>query len=338
VNQWRDACVRCLPEPLANLWVRNNANLLFRIGDTSAELLLNAPGHPQTLETVELSRLSSIQSTRLKTNRRNVHVLLPSGSYLRKQLTLPLSAQEDLRGVLALEMNRLTPFSTEQVYFDFRILSSEPQNQSLSLELAVVQRERVDGWLTLLKRSGFVPRSIGIDNGWHGLNLLLPQLQQALSLKSIWPTFLLATLVLVLGTTAWYLPLLKQQQRLQTFRSQVANLAPQVEEMKKLHWEIEELRTSSQQLIDIRRTTRPIVDIVLELTNLLPNDSWLRHLQVKTGEIVMTGETKREADLLVHLERSPMFKQVRFVSPLTRIPGSPYTRFHLSAALQGDQL
>jgi general secretion pathway protein L len=185
LKRWSDAFTRCLPVSLANTWAKNNADLLFCIGDSSADLFLDTPGRPQTLETIQSDQLSSIRLTRLKTSRRNVHVLLPSGSLLRKRLELPLPVRENLRSILALEMDRLTPFSADQVYFDFRILSSGPHNQRLSLELAVVQRERVDDWLELLRRSGLVPRSIGIiDGGWPGLDLLPPQLRQAPSLKT----------------------------------------------------------------------------------------------------------------------------------------------------------
>jgi len=108
--------------------------------------------------------------------------------------------------------------------------------------------------------------------------------------------------------------------------------------VKRFQREIEGLRHSSQRLIEVRQTTRPVVDIVLELTNLLSNDSWLRHLQIGSGEVVIAGETREEDELLKRMERSPMFEQVRFLSPLKKIPGSLYTRFHLSAALQRDRL
>jgi general secretion pathway protein L len=234
-------------------------------------------------------------------------------------------------------MDRLTPFCSDQLYFDFRSLSSNPRDHRLSLELVAVQREKIDGWLALLHRSGLEPVSIGIDDDWPGLNLLPAPQQRALSLSRRWSTFLLTTLVLVMGVTAWYLPLLKQQRILQALQNQVVILSSAVKDVELIKSEIENLRRSSRQLIEARSTTRPVVDILLELTNLLSDDTWLHHLQIKADEIVLTGETKSEAALLVRLERSPMFKQVSFDSPLARISGSLYTRFHLSALLQEDR-
>jgi len=46
------------------------------------------------------------------------------------------------------------------------------------------------------------------------------------------------------------------------------------------------------------------------------------------------GDTASSTSLVETLEASPLFKDVSFKSQLTKIPGTPNDRFHLSATLK----
>ena len=63
---------------------------------------------------------------------------------MHKTLDLPLAAAENLREVLTFEMDRQTPFTADQVYFDYQIVQRDNTNGRISVEMTAVHRADVD--------------------------------------------------------------------------------------------------------------------------------------------------------------------------------------------------
>src|SRR5690606_19022067 len=85
-------------------------------------------------------------------------LLLPPAYVLRRVLTLPAAALDNLRTVLGFELDRQTPFKPEQVVFDSRVLPHEAGAKLVPVELALVPRERLQQALAGL---GPVAASLG---------------------------------------------------------------------------------------------------------------------------------------------------------------------------------
>ena len=64
--------------------------------------------------------------------------------------SLPIAAEDNLRQVLAFEMDRQTPFKADQVYFDYRLGEREAAARNLQVELIVVPRAPLDADLAKL--------------------------------------------------------------------------------------------------------------------------------------------------------------------------------------------
>jgi Tfp pilus assembly PilM family ATPase len=90
----------------------------------------------------------------------NLFLALPRDKVLVQPVYLPLAAEENLRAALGYEMDRLTPFSADAVYYDYYILKRFPVKNQVYLMLVAVKKEVVDYYLTLLKRIGVRPRGI----------------------------------------------------------------------------------------------------------------------------------------------------------------------------------
>src|ERR1700757_2172738 len=67
-------------------------------------------------------------------NLRTFYCIAP-GRALRRDFTLPAAAENNLRQVLAFEMDRQTPFKADQVYFDYRVGPREPNARNLAITL-----------------------------------------------------------------------------------------------------------------------------------------------------------------------------------------------------------
>ena len=70
----------------------------------------------------------------------------------------------------------------------------------------------------------------------------------------------------------------------------------------------------SRVLID-RKAQVPTTTILLaDITNRLPDDTWLTQLQIRQGTLTLSGVSPSSSPLIALLEASPFLAQVRFGS------------------------
>ncbi len=94
----------------------------------------------------------------------NLFLALPRDKVIMQPVYMPLAAEENLRAALGYEMDRLTPFSADAVYYDYYILKRLPAKNQIYLILVAVKKEVVDYYLALLRRIGVRPRGIEITS------------------------------------------------------------------------------------------------------------------------------------------------------------------------------
>jgi len=77
-------------------------------------------------------------------------LLLPAGQVLRRRITLPATATDRLRAVVAHELDRQTPFRADQVSYDCRVLAVDATSKMAQVELLVLPKDRLDAALAAL--------------------------------------------------------------------------------------------------------------------------------------------------------------------------------------------
>jgi len=73
------------------------------------------------------------------------------------------------------------------------------------------------------------------------------------------------------------------------------------------------------------------IALIDEMSRILPDDTWLTRVDIAGREIQVQGQSLSAAALIELLEKSPVFENVRFRSPVTQVPRTEAERFHLSA-------
>ncbi len=94
--------------------------------------------------------------------RDNLFIALPRDCVLFQFLNLPLTVEEDLRATLGYEMDRHTPFSFDEVYFDYQVMKRFPESNLLQVMLITLKKDVVDYYLTLFAKINLKPRGIEI--------------------------------------------------------------------------------------------------------------------------------------------------------------------------------
>ncbi len=264
-----------------------------------------------------------------------VILCLPADKVLTRTLTLPLATEENLREVLAFQMDRQTPFTVEQVYYDYAVVARERKTRTLSLDLVVVPRAVVDGLLDSLKRLGVQPGQVTLCRGAGAepmaVNLLpVPQRPR----KRVAPQRInigLGILAVLLLLSAVSMPLLHKARVMRTLQPMLDVAASKAEVAQKLREKVDALKAESRFLVEKKQASLLVLEVMNELTRILPDHTWLNRLEISPTEVQIQGQSTSSGALIPLTESSPVLHNARFRSPVTQIPRTNEERFHLSA-------
>jgi len=270
---------------------------------------------------------------------RELVLCLPRDKVLTRSLTLPLAAEENLREVLSFEMDRQTPFTAEQVYYDFSVVARSAAERTLTVNLVLVTRRMLDELLTRLDSRGLHPDLVTINCGERGglaaVNLLPAENRQRKAITPQLVNLALATLAVVLLVSAVSLPLLNKRQKIQALEPLLESAGAKAEEAHRLRQEVDQLTANTRFLTDKKQSSLPVLEVMDELTRILPDDTWITRLDIKGSELQIQGQSSSAAALIPLIESSSILQNPRFRSPVTQIPRSDVERFHLSAETRG---
>jgi len=91
----------------------------------------------------------------------HVILVIPKSWVITRVVELPVSVKENLAGAISYELDRLTPFTSEDAFYDFRILNEDAER--IRLFLGAVRTERVRPYIDVLKDNGFMVDKLTID-------------------------------------------------------------------------------------------------------------------------------------------------------------------------------
>jgi general secretion pathway protein L len=268
------------------------------------------------------------------TRRKGATLLLPPARALRKRLSLPAAAEENLHQVLSFEMDRQTPFRAEDVYFDHKIGARRGDLKRIDVELVVLPRITVDQAIERCSRLGLVPDVIGV--AWperHDPNTfnLLPKIGATTARR--WSrrlAFGIGMMALGLLAATIYVPLERQRSLAEAFATEAEAAKQEAEGARQLREQIEQA-IEQGRLIVLKKMERPsVIHVLDEITRLLGDDTWLIRLRFFGDEVQIFGYSSAASMLIRVIEDSLLFRDAQFRAPVTRDPGVDAERFHLA--------
>ena len=157
-------------------------------------------------------------------------LLLDAEDVLTRTFTLPLAAEENLREVLSFEIPRKTPFSADQVYYDFVVGSRDAKTRTLVVELVLAPRRVIDRSLEELVGLAIDVDSVSVlrADGLRAMPVnLLPRKQRTRVADSIVNRLqaAMAVIALLLLVTAVAFPIVRKQQVLQSLEQTAQDAA-----------------------------------------------------------------------------------------------------------------
>lgn len=253
-----------------------------------------------------------------------VELRLPAGAVLRKSVRLPAAAAENLRNLLALEMDRETPFAADSVWFGYRILRRD--RVTLTVDLAVVQRPLFEECKARLARLGLVARWIAVEPGDDAPAARFAIAEGGRSwMGSAAPPLLGLVLALAVATGA--LDLIRAQ-----------DLAAQ----------LAATRTEAEKVLTLRRSlaagdgeTRQKgvpsrAAMLAALSDAIPDGVWLDRLTIAGKNIEISGVAPDAAALLVRLDQSRPLHDAHFLGATVRDPKTQREHFQIALTASED--
>lgn len=314
LHWWGRELVAALPARVREVFAERRPELLVaidaervryrRIGPEAGEVATLELGNGPDLARGELAR----ELTREQTPPRVV-LCIPEQRVLRRQIGLPAAAEENLRQVLGFEMDRQTPFRADQVYFDQHVLRRDPTTREIAVDLALAPRAALDATLERAQQLGLALDAVdlgSIDTATRaGFNLLPPE-RRAVH-RNLWLRVNLA-----LGAAAVVLLGLVMAQSVANRERALEALSAATSAAQVEARQVSELRNALKEAIDganflnqRRRSVPSTMDLMLDVTQRLPNDTWLQRLSINGTQVQLQGQSAEAAALITVLQRSP---------------------------------
>jgi general secretion pathway protein L len=265
---------------------------------------------------------------------RRLALLLPPAVVLRRPLTLPLAARDNLLQVVAFEMDRQTPFNVAQVYYAVRELDTPAGAGRFNAELIAVTRNMVDPLLTRLREQNVSVDAVDLATADDrlGVNLLLPeQTPRHVRPRRRLNLMLAAACVLLLGLLLgmW---LHNRQVALEQMQADVDSMRGDAQRVASLRQQLQDNAGAAGFLAQRKKNTIGMLSLLQEVTARLPETTWLERLSVdNTGQIGFQGQSQQAAKLLDALKDSRLVTDASFQGSIQPDPTTGKERFYLTA-------
>ncbi|HMK64370.1 MAG TPA: PilN domain-containing protein [Thermodesulfobacteriota bacterium] len=104
---------------------------------------------------------ASLAATEMGAENSPIILGIPKSWAVIKTVEYPTSVLENISEVIAYELDRITPFTKETAYFDYRILKTE--GERVSILVAAARADMIDPYLKALREKGFKVEGIIIN-------------------------------------------------------------------------------------------------------------------------------------------------------------------------------
>jgi len=265
-----------------------------------------------------------------------VALIIPAQEVLVRRAQFPAQVRENLSQVLGYELDRLTPFQAQEVYYGFRSLPG-PERQQLGIELAVVRRTVVDGWLQRLHNAEGAADVLTWPGAWPGANLLPTGQRRQPERAGRLLRMLSMLLLLGLAGAVLISPLVEKRAIAIDLIARVERARFQAAKVAELRDRVDQEEKSGNFVVEQKRNAHYLVPLLARLTELIPDDTWINLLNYGNGRVDFSGESKQATALIELLARDPAFHNITFRSPVMGVRNSEKERFHIQLDYSGTE-
>ncbi|WP_261840867.1 PilN domain-containing protein [Aliamphritea ceti] len=336
---WSTELLELMPEKLRHNLINRGQYLITELQQQECSFRYGNRGQLSLLGSMSLDDHSPESSSRYGSFAREadqIILLLPPEYLLETEISLPRATESNLSEVLKYEIDRYTPFRAEEIYYGYRILTDTDKNTAqIHVALKLITRKTLDPVLETLAGWGVSPNVVAPSaeqsNHLYSMNLL-PSAHSETTTSGIgvfWRFSLIILLLIALVTLPFYF----QQQQLASLKHSLKEPKIAAEQARKVEQELRILSQSRSFFSEKQQSTYSTLDFLKQLTEILPDHTWINQLQIDGQELRLQGESRQASTLIGMLDQSQLMTDVAFTSPVTLNPRTRKERFVINARL-----
>lgn len=324
---WLGELRACIPTPLRRAYARRRKCLRLLIDGDSIAVQMDTGGRRTALGTIagdplrpEPARASLRKLIRGRlTGWSEIQAVLPANAALRRRLTLPAAVSENLQESIGFELDRLTPFRAEQVVFSAQVAELDRRAGRIHCYLTVVPRARVESILRWAERLDLRLDRVSVDGSTEGepSDVDQPAPKPGGGGRGWRMPVTLACITLLLGAIALGISIHRKEMLLDAYTAEIAKSRKAALAAGILRERIVKLSSLLNQTAARRQDYPLLADVLADLTQRLPDDTWLTELRLTDRQLSLTGYAANAASLVPLIDRSKLFADARLSAPVT---------------------
>ena len=364
--QWWSGELRSAFAPFSARWLHNDDDITDVASDGKSLAFTNLSAAPTASASgrirVELEGSDAVTrsaddikraiSAALSGRSKDIRLVISPDMALQKSVTYPAATLENLRDVVAFDMDRQTPFTAAQVYFDARRAARSVANKSTeanplaNVELIAVPRQTLQPVLQSLREAGASLLSIGVahDSGSPRFDLLpLVEKPARRITRGQIINLVLLGLIAALVMAAVIVPIGQKRERAIALLPLLQKAQTEAEVTRKIESEFTRLWQEYNFAVSKKYATQPALEVVEELSRISPDTTWLMTLEMKTianksggpiHEVQLMGEAASASKMIELLEQSRLLQNATQRAQTTRGSQPTLERFQIATELR----
>lgn len=244
--------------------------------------------------------------------RGSVKVVLPEDKVLTREIDLPTLPMSDVKRMLTLDLDRLTPFKSEQVLFDAEIVGRDEEKGRQQILLGVLPRSWAAAIVERARANALEPAAIGVSVGGGPARLdFLPAIQEAaggLAARRRAVYLWVAAGVLLIFNL--FMLSYRDANATDQLREAVESQQSPVTVAMRLRDKVQKEAARRASLLKQKKQNSPL-PVLAAVTDALPNGAWVARFEWNGRTVHVRGFQKDTPNLLAKLEASPLLHNAR---------------------------
>jgi general secretion pathway protein L len=338
--QWRDTLGQMARSALGDAGEEPDRLQAYIEGQT-LRLVLAHGAQARTLGAVALDQEDPSQHVRtvLAThpNIRDVAVHFSEHDVLRPSLNLPYASYDNLRKALHFELERLSPVSPQDVYFDFVVIGRDREARSADLALRIIRRDIVASAIEVCEAAGLAVSAIYLGSDikpadWRSFPINRWHLARAVARRHALQ--ILAGTALVLLILILLAVYLRGAETAEYLTDELSTESLRASRVERLQHRIDQAATQLA-FLNKQKQAPLFVAVLNDVTRALPNGTWITEFSLSANKVHIAGYSHAASDLIGIFDRSGRFANALFTAPVTQGSSPGLERFDLTFDVAG---
>ena len=272
-----------------------------------------------------------------------VGLRLPYQACFVRRVELPGQAARDFPRLLALDLERATPFKPKDVRSAYYLDDSKAAPGKVAIRQLVIKRSAVNELIANLVGAGLKVVRLDCWNEDGSAALPVNFLEEATaggaagSRGTLLPKLLGGTAAL-LAASAAYLAIDRHEAALSELQTQTTQMKGKVQALRDASARSQVLMSEVENFRRLRISTPSKVAALEELTRLLPDTAWVTDLKIDGSSVDISGLASSAITLIPILERSAFFVDATSTAPLTFDQREDKERFSIRVRIRNTAL